>query len=115
MGTAQYYVAVSDNSVRYVMNLYLCVIGHILCEFMILVFTYLFAIYLPGRVAQTVGHLTRKSEFLGRYPVWPLTFVSPPAHSREAVVSYWRKYVHEILVNRLGGLNLPRKSVTVPT
>ena len=24
---------------------------------------------------------------------------------------YWRKYVHEVLVNRLGGLSLPRKSV----
>ena len=30
---------------------------------------------------------------------------------RGAVVSYWRKYVHEVLVNRLGGLSLPRKSV----
>ena len=28
-----------------------------------------------------------------------------------SVVSYWRKYVHEVLVNRLGGLSLPRKSV----
>ena len=26
-------------------------------------------------------------------------------------MSYWRKYVHEVLVNRLGGLSLPRKSV----
>ena len=24
---------------------------------------------------------------------------------------YWRKYMHEVLVNRLGGLSLPRKSV----
>ena len=39
------------------------------------------------------------------------TFVSPSAFSRRAVVSYWRKYVHEVLVNRLGGLSLPRKSV----
>ena len=31
--------------------------------------------------------------------------------SRRAVVSHWRKYVHEELVNRLGGLSLPRKSV----
>ena len=31
--------------------------------------------------------------------------------SRRAVVIYWRKYVHEVLVNRLGGLSLPRKSV----
>ena len=38
-------------------------------------------------------------------------FRSPSAFSRRAVVSYWRKYVHEVLVNRLGGLSLPRKSV----
>ena len=31
--------------------------------------------------------------------------------SKSRVVSYWRKYVHEVLVNRLGGLSLPRKSV----
>ena len=31
--------------------------------------------------------------------------------SRRAVVSYWRKYVHEVLVNRLEGLSLPRKTV----
>ena len=43
--------------------------------------------------------------------VWQHTFVSPSAFSRRAVVSYWRKYVHEVLVNRLGGLGLPRKSV----
>ena len=58
-----------------------------------------------------------------RYPVWQHTFVSPFALSRRAVVSYWRKYVHNrlgglslvskvlSLVNRLGGLSLPRKSV----
>ena len=46
-----------------------------------------------------------------RYPVWQHTFVSPSAFSRRAVVSYWRKYVHEVQVNRLGGLSLPRKSV----
>ena len=34
-----------------------------------------------------------------------------PLFSRRTVVSYWRKYVHEVLVNRLGGLSLPRKSV----
>ena len=31
--------------------------------------------------------------------------------SDRAVVSYWRKYVQEVLVNRLGGLSLPRKNV----
>ena len=46
-----------------------------------------------------------------RYPVWQHTFVSPFTFSRRAVVSYWQKYVHEVLVNRLGGLSLPRKSV----
>ena len=46
-----------------------------------------------------------------RYPVWQHTFVSPSAFSKRAVVSYWQKYVHEALVNRLGGLSLPRKSV----
>ena len=34
-----------------------------------------------------------------------------PLNSRRAVFSYWRKYVHEVLVNCLGGLSLPRKSV----
>ena len=65
-------------------------------------------------VAQSVGHLTRKSEVLGSIPgldIYIYTFVSPSADSRGAVVSYWRKYVHEVLVNRLGGLSLPRKSV----
>ena len=46
-----------------------------------------------------------------RYPVRPHTSVSLSADSRGAVISYWRKYVHEVLVNHLGGLSLPRKSV----
>ena len=46
-----------------------------------------------------------------QYPVRPHTFVSPLADSSRAVVSFWRKYVHKVLVNRLGGLSLPRKSV----
>ena len=65
----------------------------------------------PGRVAQSVVHLTRKSRVRVQYPVWQHTFISPSTFSRRAVVSYWRKYVHEVLVNRLGGLSLPRKSV----
>ena len=63
----------------------------------------------PGRVAQLVGHLTRKSGVLGSIPGLGTYF--PSAFSRRAVVSYWRKYVHEVLVNRLGGLSLRRKSV----
>ena len=40
---------------------------------------------------------------------------NPSADSRGAVVSYWRKYVLEVLVNRLGGLSLLRKSVVMLT
>ena len=42
------------------------------------------------------------------YPVQPHTSVSPSADSIRAVVSSWRKYVHEVPLNRLGGLNLPK-------
>ena len=64
-----------------------------------------------GRVAQSAGHLTRKSEVLGSIPGLAKYFRFPSADSRWADVSYWRKYVHEVLVNRSGGLSLPRKSV----
>ena len=47
-------------------------------------------------------YLTRKSEVLGSIPGLATYF---------RVVSYLQKYVHEVLVNRLGGLSLPRKSV----
>ena len=68
---------------------------------------------MPGRVAQSAGHLTRKSGVLGSIPSLAtyFRFVSPSAFSRRAVVSYWREYEYEVLVNRLGGLSLPRKSV----
>ena len=56
-------------------------------------------------------HLTRESEVLGSIPGLATYFVSPSADSRGAVVSYWRVYVHEVLVNRLRGLSLSRKSV----
>ena len=48
---------------------------------------------------------------MGSIPGLATYFRSPSAFSRRAVVSYWRKYVHKVLVNRLGGLSLPRKSV----
>ena len=57
----------------------------------------------------TVGRAPDLS--LVRHLVWPHNLVSPSPDSREAVVSYWRKYVHKVLVNRIGGLSLPRKSV----
>ena len=66
---------------------------------------------MPGRLAQSVGHLTRKSGVLGSIPDLAIYFRLSFRFSRKAVVSYWRKYVHEELVNRLGGLSLLRKSV----
>ena len=62
---------------------------------------------LAGRIAQSVGHLTRRSEVLGSIP----GLATYSADSRGTVVSYWRKYVHEVLVNCLGCLSLPRKRV----
>ena len=71
----------------------------------------IFQFTLPGRVAQLVRRLTRKSEVLGSIPGLATYFRFSFRFSRRAVVSYWRKYVHEVLVNCLGGLSLPRKSV----
>ena len=56
---------------------------------------------------QLVARLTQELEV----PAQPHTFVSSSTDSRRTVVSYWQKYVHEVLVYRLGGLSLPRKSV----
>ena len=64
----------------------------------------------PSAIGRAPAWLVSQGSLV-RYPVWQHTFVSPSAFSRRAVVSYWRKYVHEVLVNRLGGLSLPRKSV----
>ena len=48
-------------------------------------------------------------EVPGSIPGRATTFVSSSVDSRRAVV--WRKYVQEVLVNPLGSLNLPSKSV----
>ena len=40
-----------------------------------------------------------------------LPFLLPLIQEGQLSVTGWRKYVHEVLVNRLGGLSLPRKSV----
>ena len=61
----------------------------------------------PSRVAQSVGHLTCKSGVLGSIPGLATYF----CFSFGFFKNYWRKYVHEVLVNCLGGLSLPRKSV----
>ena len=75
---------------------------------------------MPGRVAQSVtclatdASLTADPGVASSIPVRPHTFVEidhemistvilllPLIHSRRVVVSYKRKYVHELLVNRL--------------
>ena len=62
-------------------------------------------------MAQSVGHLTRKSGVLGSIPGLATYFRFSFRFFKKGSVSYWRKYVHKVLVNRLGGLCLPRKSV----
>ena len=62
-------------------------------------------------MAQSVAQLTQEPEVPGSILVWQHTLVSPSADSRRAVVSHWQKYVRKVLVNRLGGLSLPRRSV----
>ena len=64
-----------------------------------------------GCIAQLVARLTQEPEVPDSIPGLATYFVSPSADSRRAVVSFWEKCVHEVLVNRLGGLSLPRKSV----
>ena len=62
-----------------------------------------------GPLVQLVACLTQVPEV----PVRPHNFISSSADSRRAVVRYWRKFVHKILLtgNCLGGLSLLRKSV----
>ena len=69
---------------------------------------------LPGRIVPSVGHLTRKSGVLGSIPCLATYFHFSFCFFKKGscqLLSYWRKYVQEVLVNRLGGLGLPRKSV----
>ena len=61
----------------------------------------------PSRVVQLVEHLTRKSGILGLIPGLATYF--------RFSFHFFKKgscqYVHEVLVNCLEGLSLPRKSV----
>ena len=66
---------------------------------------------LPSPMAHWVARLTQEPEVPDSIPVQPHTFVSPFADSIRAVVSYWPRFVQEVLVNGIGGLSLPRKGV----
>ena len=63
---------------------------------------------------QLAAHLNRGPEVPSLIPVRLHTFVSP-VDSRRAVVSFWQKYVHLVLINHLGALSLPRNSVVTLT
>ena len=65
----------------------------------------------PGRVAQSVRHLTHKSEVLGSVPGLATYFRFSFRSFKRGSCQLLAKYVHEVLVNRLGGLSLPRISV----
>ena len=63
---------------------------------------------IPGRVAQSVTCLTADPGAASLIPARSHTFAEidhdillPSADSRRVVVNYKRKYVHEVLVNRL--------------
>ena len=61
---------------------------------------------------QSVGHLTRKSGVLGSIPGLAAYFrFSFRFFKKGSCQLLAKRYVHEVLVNRLGGLSLPRKSV----
>ena len=62
----------------------------------------------PGRLAQSVGHLTRKSEVLGSIPGLATYFRFSFRLFKKGSCQLLTK-VCEVPVNRLGGLSLPRK------
>ena len=64
----------------------------------------------PGRVAQSVEHLTRKSGVLGSIPGLATYFRFSFRFFKKGSCQVLAK-VCAVLVNRLGGLSLPRESV----
>ena len=71
----------------------------------------------PDQLAQSVAHLTvnKVSSMPGQATNlcedWPWPF-SPTSDSSRAVVSYWHKYVHYVLVTCLERLSMPSNSVS---
>ena len=68
-----------------------------------------------GCVAQSIGHLTHKSGVLGSIPCLATYFRLSFRFFKKGSCQLLAKDVHEVLVNRLGGLSLPRKSVVMLT
>ena len=75
---------------------------HILCSFLD---------NRPGRVAQSVGHLTRKSGVLGSIPGLATYFRFSFRFFKKGSCQLLVKVCARSTGNRLGGLSLPRKSV----
>ena len=65
----------------------------------------------PGRVAESLGHLTRKSGVLGSKPGLATYFRFSFRFFKKDSSQLLAKVCARVLVNRLGGLSLPRKSV----
>ena len=65
----------------------------------------------PGCVAQSVGHLTRKSGVLGSIPDLATYFHFSFRFFKKGSCQLLAKVCDEVLVNHLGGLSLPMKSV----
>ena len=65
----------------------------------------------PSRVAQSVGHLTRKSGVLGSIPGLATYFRFSFRFFKKGSCQLLAKVCAKLLVNRLGGLSLPRKRV----
>ena len=68
----------------------------------------------PGRVEQLVGHLTRKSEVVGSIPGLATYFCFSFGCFKRGNYQLLAKVCARstyVLINRLGGLSLPRKSV----
>ena len=63
----------------------------------------------PGLIAQSVAQSDSRANS-PRFYTWS-DHVLFSTDSRRALVSYWQKYVHLVLVNCLGSLNLPKNSV----
>ena len=66
------------------------------------------SVLLPGPIAQSAGHLTSKSGVLGLIPSLATYFRFSFRFFKKGSCQV---LAHEVLVNRLGGLSLPRKSM----
>ena len=66
---------------------------------------------MPGRVAQSVGHPTRKSGVLGSIPGLATYFRFSFRFFKKCSCQLLAKVCAQVLVKRLGGLSLCRKSV----